>query len=149
MDTSIYTPVILNTELIFNVSSRVPRERTASGDECEHRQCARTLPMTNTNISMVAKTVGPGASPPSTTAGPTGDTVLSEAAFDAPEVREAVGPVGPKARQARARIGGMSCDELVNLFEDNGADGGSLESVLSGGATGAEFKLMLVSAGAA
>ena len=48
---------------------------TASGDECEHRQHARTHPMTDTNISMVAKTVGPGASPPSTIAGSTGGTV--------------------------------------------------------------------------
>ena len=58
-------------------------------------------------------------------------------------------PVGPEARQARARIGGMSCDELVNLFEDNGADGGFLESVLSCGMTGVEFKEMLLSAGSA
>jgi hypothetical protein len=40
----------------------------------------------------------------------------------------------------------MTCDELVNLLESNGADGGFLESLLSGGTTGAEFKDMLVSA---
>ena len=43
----------------------------------------------------------------------------------------------------------MTCDELVNLLENNGADGGVLESVLSGGMTGAEFKDMLVDAGSA
>ena len=43
----------------------------------------------------------------------------------------------------------MSCDELVSLLESNGADGGFLESVLSYGTTGAEFKDMLVSAGTA
>ena len=43
----------------------------------------------------------------------------------------------------------MTCDELVNLLESNGADGGFLESVLSGGMTGAEFKEMLLSAGTA
>ena len=105
--------------------------------------------MTDTDISMVAKTVGPGASPPSTTAGSTGDTVLNETAFDVSEIRETVNPVGPEAGQARARIGGMSCDELVNLLESNGADGGFLESVLSGGMTGVEFKEMLLSAGTA
>ena len=105
--------------------------------------------MTDTNISMVAKTVGPGASPPSTTAGSTGDTVLNETAFDVSEIRETVNSVGPEARQIRARIGGMTCDELVNLFEDNGADVGFLESVLSGGVTGAEFKMMLESVGTA
>jgi hypothetical protein len=41
----------------------------------------------------------------------------------------------------------MTCDELVNLFENNGADGGFPEIVLSGGMTGAEFKDMLVDAG--
>ena len=105
--------------------------------------------MTDTNISMVAKTVGPGASPPSTTAGSTGDTVLNETAFDVSEIFETVNPVGPEARQIRARIGGMTCDELVNLLASNGADGGFLESVLSGGMTGAEFKDMLVDAGSA
>ena len=58
-------------------------------------------------------------------------------------------PVGPEAGQAHARISGMSCEELVNLLEDNGADGGFLEGVLSGGVTGAEFKEMLGSAGTA
>ena len=105
--------------------------------------------MTDTDISMVAKTVGPGASPPSTTAGSTGDTVLNETAFDVSEIRETVNPVGPEAGQSRARISGMSCDELVNLLEDNGADGGFLESILSGGMTGVEFKEMLLSAGTA
>ena len=105
--------------------------------------------MTSTNISMVAKTVGPGASPPSTTAGFTGDTVLNETAFDVSEIRETVNPVGPEARQARARIGGMSCDELVRILESNGADDSILEGVLSGGVTGEEFKDMLVSAGTA
>ena len=92
--------------------------------------------MTDTDISMVAKTVGPGASPPSTTAGSTGDTVLNETAFDVSEIRETVNPVGPEAGQARARIGGMSCDELVSLLESNGANGGCLEIILSGGMTG-------------
>ena len=36
-------------------------------------------------------------------------------------------PVGPEARQIRARIGGRTCDELVNLLESNGADGGFLD----------------------
>ena len=98
---------------------------------------------------MVAKTVVPGGSPPSTTAGSTGETVLNETAFDVSEIFETVNPVGPEARQIRARIGGMTCDELVNLLESNGADGGFLESVLSGGMTGAEFKVMLESAGTA
>ena len=79
--------------------------------------------MTDTNISMVAKTVGLGASPPSRTAGSTGDTVLNETAFDvSAEIRETVNPVGPEAGQARARIGGMTCDELVRLLESNGAE---------------------------
>ena len=107
------------------------------------------LPMASTNISMVAKTVVPGTSPPSTTAGSTGDTVLNETAFDVSERRETVNRVGPETRQTRARIGGMTCDELVNLLENYGADGGFLESVLSGGMTGAEFKEMLASAGTA
>jgi hypothetical protein len=107
------------------------------------------LPMASTNISMVAKTVVPGTSPPSTTAGSTGDTVLNETAFDVSERRETVNRVGPETRQTRARIGGMTCDELVNLLENYGADGGFLESVLSCGTTGAEFKEMLASAGTA
>ena len=98
---------------------------------------------------MVAKTVVPGTSPPSTTAGPTGDTVLNETAFNVSERRETVNRVGPETRQTRARIGGMTCDELVNLLEKYGADGGFLESVLSGGVTGAEFKDMLVDVGSA
>ena len=107
------------------------------------------LPMASTNISMVAKTVVPGTSPPSTTAGSTGDTVLNETAFDVSERRETVNRVGPETRQTRARIGGMTCDELVNLLENYGADGGFLESVLSGGMTGAEFKEMIGDAGTA
>ena len=98
---------------------------------------------------MVAKTVVPGGSPPSTTAGSTGETVLNETAFGASEIFETLNPIGPEARQARARIGGMTCDELVNLLENYGADGGFLESVLSGGMTGAEFKEMILSAGTA
>ena len=43
----------------------------------------------------------------------------------------------------------MSCDELVNFLESNGSDGGFLESVLSCGMTGVEFKEMLSSAGSA
>ena len=80
----------------------------------------RTLPMTDmyTNISMVAKTVGPGASPPSTIAGSTRDTVLNETAFDVSEIREIVNPVGPEARHTRAHIGGMSCDKLVSLLNE-------------------------------
>ena len=58
---------------------------------------------------MVAKTVAPGGSPPSTTAGSTGETVLNETAFDASEIFETVNPIGPEPRQARARIGGMTC----------------------------------------
>jgi len=112
------------------------------------------LPMASTNISMVAKTVVPGGSPPSTTAGSTGDTVLNETAFDVSEIFETVNPLGPEARQSparqtRARMSDMTCDELVNLLENNGADGSFLESVLSGGMTGAEFKDMLVDAGSA
>ena len=105
--------------------------------------------MTDTDISMVAKTVGPGASPPSTTAGSAGDTVLNETAFDVSEIRETVNPVGPEAGQSHAHIGSMNSDELVNLLESHGADGGFLESVLSGGVTGAEFKEMLGSVGSA
>ena len=71
--------------------------------------------------------------------------VLNETAFDVSEIRETVNPVGPEARQARARIG----DELVNLLESKGADGGFLENVLNDGMTGAEFKDMLMSAGTA
>ena len=52
------------------------------------------LPMASTNISMVAKTVIPGTSPPSTTAGSTRDTVLNETAFDVSERRETVNRVG-------------------------------------------------------
>ena len=103
----------------------------------------------DTEFNMVAKTVVPGGSPPSATAGSTGETVLNETAFDVSEIFETVNPIGPEARQTRARIGGMTCDELVNLLESNGADGGFLESVLSGGMTGAEFKEMLESAGTA
>ena len=106
--------------------------------------------MTDTNISMVAKTVGLGASPPSRTAGSTGDTVLNETAFDvSAEIRETVNPVGPEAGQARARIVDMTCDELARLLESNGADDSTLETVLSGGMTGVEFKDMLASAGTA
>ena len=105
--------------------------------------------MESTNISMVAKTVVPGTSPPSTTAGSTGDTVLDETAFDFSEIRETVNPVGPETRQARARIVDMTCDELVRLLESNGADDSTLETVLSGGMTGVEFKDMLASAGTA
>ena len=108
------------------------------------------LPMESTNISMVAKTVGLGASPPSRTAGSTGDTVLNETAFDvSAEIRETVNPVGPEAGQARARIVDMTCDELARLLESNGADDSTLETVLSGGMTGVEFKDMLASAGTA
>ena len=56
---------------------------------------------------MVAKTVVPEGSPPSTTAGFTGETVLNETAFDVFEIFETVNPVGPEARQIRARIGGI------------------------------------------
>ena len=41
----------------------------------------------------------------------------------------------------------MRCDELVSLLEINGADANSLESVLTNGVIGAEFKLILASAG--
>ena len=110
----------------------------------------RTLPMTDTNISMVAKTVGLGASPPSRTAGSTGDTVPNETAFDvSAEIRETVNPVGPEAGQARARIVDMTCDELARLLESNGADDSTLETVLSGSMKGAEFTDMLASAGTA
>ena len=98
---------------------------------------------------MVAKTVVPGGSPPSTTAGSTGETVLNETAFDASEIFETVNPIGPEARQAHARIGDMTCDELVTLLEINGTDGGFLESVLSSGTTGVQFKEMMLSAGTA
>ena len=86
-----------------------------------------TNPTMDTEFNMVAKTVVPGGSPPSTTAGSTGETVLNETAFDVSEIFETVNPVGPEARQIRARIGGMTCDELVNLLESKGADGGFLE----------------------
>ena len=106
-------------------------------------------PTMDTEFNMVAKTVVPGGSPHFTTAGSTGETVLHETAFDVSEISETVNQVGPEARQIRACIGGMTCDELVNLLENYGADGGFLESVLSGGMTGAEFKDMLVDAGTA
>ena len=44
--------------------------------------------MTDTDMSMVAKTVGPGASPQSTTAGSTGDKILNKTAFEVSEMRE-------------------------------------------------------------
>ena len=91
----------------------------------------------------------PGTSPPSTTAGSIGDTVFNETAFDISERRETVNPMGPETRQTRARIVDMTCDELVNLLENKGADGSFLENVLSNGMTGAEFKLMMKSAGTA
>ena len=108
-----------------------------------------TYPTMDTEFNMVAKTVVPGGSPPSTTAGSAGETVLNETAFEVSEILETVNPVGPEARQIRAHIGGMTCDELVNLVESKGIDGGFLESVLSDGMTGAEFKLMMESAGTA
>ena len=43
----------------------------------------------------------------------------------------------------------MTCDELVNLLESKGADGGFLESIRSDCMTGAEVKDMLVDAGTA
>ena len=107
------------------------------------------LPMISTNMRMVAKTVVPGTSTPSTTTISTGDTVLNETAFDVSEIRKTVNIVGLETRQTRARIGDMSCDELVRLLESNGADDSILESVLSDGMTGVEFKLMLESAGTA
>ena len=107
------------------------------------------LPITSTNISMVAKTVVPGTSPPSTTAGSTGDTVLNETAFDVSERRETVNSMGPETGQTRARIVDMTCDELARLLESNGADDSTLESVLSCGTTGVEFKDMLTNAGTA
>ena len=54
----------------------------------------------DTEFNMVAKTVVPGASPPSTTAGSTGETVLNETAFDVSEIFETVNPVG-YSRQGR------------------------------------------------
>ena len=57
--------------------------------------------------------------------------------------------MGPKTGQTRARIGGMSCDELVSLLEISGADGEFLESILSFDMIGVEFKLVLESAGTA
>ena len=106
-------------------------------------------PTMDTEFNMIAKTVVLGASPPSTTAGSTGKTVLNKTAFDVSEIFETVNPVGPEARQIRACIGGMTCDELVNLLKSNGAGGGFLESLLSSGMTGAELKLMMESAGTA
>ena len=103
------------------------------------------LPVTSTNISMVAKTVVPVT----TIAGCTRDTVLNEIAFDVSERLEAVSPVGPETKQTRACIVDTTCDELVRLLESNGADGSTLEIVLSGGMTGVEFKDMLASAGTA
>ena len=43
----------------------------------------------------------------------------------------------------------MTCDKLVNLLESNGADGGFLENLLSGGMTGSEFNSTMESAGTA
>ena len=57
----------------------------------------RTLPMTDSNISMVAKTVGRGVSPPFATADSTGDTVPNETALAVSEIRETVNPMGPEA----------------------------------------------------
>ena len=65
---------------------------------------------------MVAKTVVPGASPPSTIAGSTGETVLNETTFDVSEIFETMNPVELKATQIRVCIGGMTCDELVNFL---------------------------------
>ena len=75
------------------------------------------LPMASTNISMVAKPVVPGTTPPSMTTGSTGDMVLNETAFDVSERRETVNPVGPEKGQTRARIVDMNCDELARLPE--------------------------------
>ena len=71
--------------------------------------------MTDTEFNMVAKTVVPGGSPPSTTAGSTGDTVLNETAFDVSEIFETVNPLGPEtrqrpARQTRARMSDIAGD---------------------------------------
>ena len=113
-------------------------------------QIAYTIdPTMDTEFNRVAKTVVPGGRLSSTRSGSTGETVLNETAFDVSEIFETVNPVGHEARQIRARIGGMTCDELVNLLESNEADGGFLESVLSGGVTGAEFERMWASAGTA
>ena len=148
---SICTDFIINTKLItksipvFLVFLAKQRVATSGITYSLHT----TYPTMDTEFNMVAKTVVPGASPPSTTAGSTGETVLNETAFDVSEIFETVNPVGPEARQIRVRLGGMACDELFNLLESNGADGGFLESVLSGGVTGAEFERMLASAGTA
>ena len=145
---SIYTDFIINTELISK-STRVPKSGNSEWRRVKAQIAYTINPTMDTEFNMVAKTVVPGGSPPSTTAGSTGETVLNETAFDVSEIFETVNPIGPEARQTRARIGGMTCDELVNLLESNGADGGFLESVLSGGMTGAEFKVMMESAGTA
>ena len=93
---------------------------------------------------MVAKTTDLRASPPSTTAGSMGDTVLNEAAFDVSEIfEERPNPIWPEVVIPRARIGDMTSDELVTLLESKGAEGGFLESVPSGGIPAGRFGNML------
>ena len=57
-----------------------------------------TMDTESNMVGLVAKTVVPGASPPSTTAGSTEETVLNETAFDVSETFKAVNPMGPEAR---------------------------------------------------
>ena len=86
----VYNLEVPNTELIFRGQLTVFLERgTSSGDECEPVKHAYN-PMKCTDYTMVANTVGLGASPPFTTAGSTGDTVLNETAFNVSEIRETV-----------------------------------------------------------
>ena len=94
--------------------------------------------MTDTEFNMVAKTTGPGI-PPSTTAGSTGETVLNETtSFDgASEVFETVNPFSPKLERPRAHISSMTTGKLVNYLECQGANGGFVESMMSGEVTGA------------
>ena len=51
MDTSIYTPVILNTELILKSTHCVPERDSEWPTSASIDSTHRTLPMTDTNIS--------------------------------------------------------------------------------------------------
>ena len=98
---------------------------------------------------MVAKTTGPG-SPPSTTAGSTGETALNETtSFDgASEVIETANPFSPGYVRQPANIISMTTSELVNHLESQGAESGFLESMMSCEMTGAALAEMFASGAA-
>ena len=62
--------------------------------------------MTDTDTNMLAKTVGPGASPSSTTTGSAEGTVLNATKLDVSERCETMNSFGPEEWPAHGRIGG-------------------------------------------